>query len=139
MLGDLFSLGYSGLRGADDLRRRLEDTPVGTIFDVRLQPWGRTPWNGPRATRRLVEAAGCRYVGVPALGNLGYKRGTIEIMDIDSIERVLTDLREGQSVALLCVCAKARDCHRWVLAEDAVRRQPDLRVVHLPGAVGRIR
>lgn len=128
----LYSLGYSGLRGADDLRALLHDVPLHTIVDVRLQPFGRAPWNGPTATRRLVEAAGYRYAAAPDLGNLAYRTGGIEIKDIEAIEDVLTYLRAGQSVALLCVCAQPEGCHRWVLAEEAVRREPGLRVVHLP-------
>jgi len=132
MLGDLFSLGYANLHGPDDLRDLLHDTRVDTIFDVRLQPWGRAPWNGPHATRLLVEAAGCHYAAAPALGNLAYRRGGIEIKDIEAIEDVLNALRAGRGVALLCVCANAAGCHRSVLAEEAVRREPGLRVVHLP-------
>jgi len=33
---------------------------------------------------------------------------------------------------VMCVCADVAKCHRQVLAEEAVRRLPGLRVVHLP-------
>ena len=129
-LGVLCTLGYSGLRGADDLRALLHDTPVDTIVDVRL-----SPYSGNRAfstgMRRTVEAAGFAYVHIPDLGNLAYKTGGTQIRNLEAIEAVLMMLRAGQSVALLCVCAQPKDCHRWTLAQAALDREPALRVVHL--------
>ena len=129
-LGSLWTLGYHGLTGSADLREILDGTSVGTIVDVRL-----SPRSGNRAfstdTRTTVEAAGLQYVHEKGLGNLGYKRGTIEIADVARIETILAILRAGQSVALMCVCPMPDDCHRLVLCEEAVRREPDLQVVHL--------
>ena len=129
-LGSLWTLGYQGLTSSADLREILDGTSVGTIVDVRL-----SPRSGNRAfstdTRATVEAAGLRYVHEKGLGNLGYKRGTIEIADISRIETVLAILRAGKSVALLCVCPQPEDCHRLTLCEEAVRREPGLQVVHI--------
>lgn len=129
-LGSLYSLGYAGLTGPADLRALLRDTPVDTIVDVRV-----SPYSSNRAfsmgTRRTVEAAGFAYVAAPALGNVLYRTGGMQIKDIEAIEDVLAYLRAGQSVALLCVCAKPKGCHRSTLAAEAVRRLPGLRVVHL--------
>ena len=130
-MGDLFSFGYAGLRGADDLRHLLAGTGVETIVDVRLQPFGRVPFNGPAASRLLIESVGPAYRWDKRLGNLAYRTGGIEIKDIEAIEDVLDDLRAGRSVALMCVCANVAECHRRVLAEEAVRREPGLRVIHL--------
>jgi uncharacterized protein (DUF488 family) len=131
MTGRLYSLGYARLRGVDDLRRLLADTEVDTVVDVRLRPWGRPPFNGPRATQLLVEAAGFLYIWDQRLGNRGYKSGTIEIADIEAIEDVIAMLRAGQGVAMMCVCADVAECHRQVLADEAARRLPGLRVVNL--------
>ena len=129
-LGTLYSFGYKGLGGSDDLRRLLEGTDIETIVDVRL-----SVWSGNRAfslrTRDTVEGIGLRYVGMRALGNLAYKTGGIQIADIEAIEVVLEYLRTPANVALMCVCALPDHCHRLALCEEAVRRQPDLRVVHL--------
>lgn len=128
--GTLFSFGYSGLGGADGLRALLQDTPVDTIIDVRL-----SPWSANRAfsvdTRRTVEAAGFAYVHLPDLGNLAYRTGGTQIRNMDAIDEVLAILRAGRSAALLCVCAEPEGCHRQVLAEEALRRLPGLKVVHL--------
>jgi len=128
MNGTLYTFGYQELKGAEDLRAILPPD-VKTVVDVRL-----SPWSGNRAfstgTRSTVEEADRRYVHLRGLGNLGYKRGTIEIANIDAIEVVLEYLRSG-SIALMCVCPKPDECHRLILCEEAVRRMPDLRVVHL--------
>jgi uncharacterized protein (DUF488 family) len=128
--GTLYTLGYAGLGGADDLRRLLAGTGIDAIVDVRLSPWsGNRAFSS--ATRRTVEDAGYRYLHEKGLGNLGYKRGTIEIAEIERIEMILAQLRAGHSVGLICACGEPEDCHRWTLAEEAVRRMPGLRVVHL--------
>jgi uncharacterized protein (DUF488 family) len=129
--GVLFTLGYAGLLGPDDLRRMLEWVDVDTIVDVRLQPWGRAPFNGPRAARHTVESVGLRYVHLPDLGNVLYRTGGIQIRNLEAIEAVLDDLRAGRSVALMCACPRPEGCHRSMLAEEAVRREPGLHVVHV--------
>ena len=129
-LGTLYSFGYQGLGGSDDLRRMLHGTLFETIVDVRL-----SVWSGNRAfsvaTVRTVGAAGFEYSHLRDLGNLAYRTGGIQIKDIEAIEVVLGRLRAGESVALMCVCALPDECHRLTLCEEAVRRMPDLQVVHL--------
>ena len=126
----LFTLGYSGLRDADDLRRLVKGTPITTIVDIRL-----LRWSGNRAfsmlTRQTVEAAGLRYLYVQDLGNLAYRTGGTQIRNIDAIEDVLTRLRAGESLALMCACSRPEDCHRTDVAEEARRRLPGLEVIHL--------
>jgi len=130
-LGSLWTLGYSGMNSAVDLAELLRETPVDTIVDVRLRPFGKAPFDGPRASQHTVEALGIAYRWDQRLGNLDYRTGGIRIKDIDAIEDVLDALRAGQSVALLCACREPEGCHRSVLAAEAVRRQADLQVVHL--------
>ena len=131
MLGDLFSLGYSGLGGADDLRRLLAGTGIDTIVDVRLSQWSRNRAFSSRQTHVTVAEAGLSYVHLPGLGNLAYKSGGIRVRNIEAIETVLAALRAGRNVALMCVCPQPEDCHRLTLCEEAVRRMPDLQIVHL--------
>lgn len=130
-LGGLLTFGYQGLGGAGDLRRLFEGTGVEAIVDVRLQPFGRVPFRGPTATRLLVESVGLSYVHLPDLGNVLYRTGGIQIRNLEAIESVLTMLRAGRSVALMCACARPEKCHRLTLAEEAVRRLPGLQVMHM--------
>ena len=130
-LGPLYSFGYSGIKGADDLADLLLGHPISHVVDVRLQPFGKVPFNGPRASRDIVEALGIAYRSDQRLGNLNYRTVGIRIKNIEAIEDVLDDLRAGRSVALMCACPDPADCHRLTLCEEAVRRMPDLQVVHL--------
>jgi uncharacterized protein (DUF488 family) len=130
-LGFLFTLGYAEVLGPDDLRQMLEWCDIDTIVDVRLQPWGRAPFNGPRAARATVEAVGLRYLHLRDLGNVLYKSDGIQILNIEAIEIVLTMLRAGHGVALMCACPRPEGCHRRFLAEEAVRREPGLHVIHV--------
>lgn len=104
MLGDLFTFGYSGLRRADDLRGLLAGTRIDTIVDVRLRPWGRSPFNGPVASRLLIESVGPVYRSDERLGNLAYRTGGTQIKDMEAIEDVLDDL-EPATVSPSCACA----------------------------------
>jgi uncharacterized protein (DUF488 family) len=130
-LGSLWTLGYAGMTSHLDLAELLDGTGVDIVVDVRLQPFGRAPFNGPAATRALVESVGPTYRWDQRLGNLAYKTGGTRIKDIEAIEDVLAELRAGGSVALLCVCPNPITCHRLTLAEEAIRRMPGLPDVHL--------
>jgi uncharacterized protein (DUF488 family) len=129
----LFTFGYRGLRGAADLRHLLEGTEVDTVVDVRLSPRSDNRAFSLR-TRATVEAAGVAYIHLPDLGNLAYKTAGIRIRDLEAIETVLTMLRAGRTMALMCACREPGGCHRQTLAEEATRREPGLRVAHLRAA-----
>jgi hypothetical protein len=130
--GTLFTFGYGEIADADALRRLIGGAQIADVVDVRLRPFGRSPFNGPTASRALTESLGLSYRWDQRLGNLAYRAGGIEIKDVDAIEDVLDALRAGRSVALMCGCPRPEDCHRLTLCEEAVRRMPGLKVVHLP-------
>jgi hypothetical protein len=124
--GTLYHFGYKGLRPAD-LPALLE--PVDLVLDVRLKKYSAdrafSTW-----THQTIEAAGCRYLWAPALGNLDYRTGGIRIADTGQLEPlVLEPLRSGTNVALMCVCPDVAECHRAKLIEAAEERLPGLEVL----------
>lgn len=130
MIGTLYTFGYQGMSSSVDLRRLLAETDCSTIVDVRLKVWsGNREFS--MATRRTVEEAGLVYSHVPALGNLAYKTGGIEIKDISAIDPLVDRLRQGESLAFMCVCPSPKSCHRSELVAVALDLLPSLRVVHL--------
>ena len=131
MTGTLFTFGYSGIDDADALRRLIGGAPIADVVDVRLRPFGRRPFNGATACQALIESLGPTYRWDQRLGNLAYETGGVQIKNIEAIETVLAALRAGRNVALMCVCPQPKDCHRLTLCEKAVRRMPDLQIVHL--------
>jgi uncharacterized protein (DUF488 family) len=130
-LGTLVTFGYQKVKTTDGLAALLDGAAVDLIVDVRLKPY-----SGNRTfsteTRANLEGAGWQYAWEPDLGNLAYKTGGIAIRNIETIEpAVLAHLRQGRTVALMCVCYDAKGCHRRTISDEAVRRLPGLVVRHL--------
>ncbi len=130
-LGTLVTFGYQKVKTTDGLAALLDGASVDLIVDVRLRPYSgnRTFSTGTRAN---LEAVGWQYAWAPDLGNLAYKTGGIAIRNIETIvPAVLSPLRQGRTVALMCVCYDARECHRRTISDEAARRLPGLVVRHL--------
>jgi uncharacterized protein (DUF488 family) len=121
----LHTIGYAGL----DHQKLHAAIPKGaTVYDVRLRAWSPTPRWQPANLRRGLAALGHDYIHLPDLGNLLYKTSDeVAIRDIDAIEVVLG----SESPVLLCACADWHTCHRRVLADEAVRRDPTIEVIHI--------
>jgi uncharacterized protein (DUF488 family) len=124
-LGILYTVGYRR-HSPSELRQVLPG--VELVVDVRRRAWSGNPAWSTR-TRQTIETLGFRYRHDPRLGNLDYRTGGIRVSDIDAIEDVLTELRAGTSVALMCACSNVTSCHRRSLAAEAQRREDALVVV----------
>ena len=125
--GTLSGFGYAALRDAADLAKLLGDD-VDLVVDVRINRWSRIPAfsMGAKAT---VEAAGYDYLWLGGLGNTGHRDGgPMRLADPEQVEVVVDELRAGRNVALMCVCADGRRCHRQLVIELARQRLPGLDV-----------
>jgi uncharacterized protein (DUF488 family) len=120
----VITFGYAGIVHPAQLRDTLGPA-IDVVVDVRLNAW-----SGNRAfsvgTADTVGAAGYDYIHLPALGNADFRTGGMRIADIEAITVVLDLVRAGNAVALMCACADPTDCHRRVLADEALRRAPYL-------------
>jgi len=106
----IYTTGYANwtleglLQAAKDLN--------AVIIDIRLEAASsRTEWN----YANLARVCRSHYYHVPALGNLNYKGGPIEIADFSRGVRVLTEF--SQDLILMCGCRDLGTCHRFVVAE----------------------
>jgi uncharacterized protein (DUF488 family) len=128
MVGTLYTLGYAGLRDANDVRALLGDR-VELVVDVRMRTY-----SGNRAfstgTRRTVEEAGYSYRHLAGLGNAEYRTGGIRLARPDDIAR-LVDLLAISNVAIMCACREIASCHRRLVASMAAERVPGLEVFDL--------
>jgi uncharacterized protein (DUF488 family) len=128
-LGMLYTLGYSAT-GAVRLVEHLVALDV-TIVDIRLRADSVRPlWE--RGT--LSAWLGKYYWHQPALGNMNYARHGQPIMLADpevGLPKLVLHLAQGESLALLCVCAEVEQCHRRLVADLVQARLPGLRVIHL--------
>ena len=127
MAGTLIGFGYADLHDSADLRQLLGDA-VDLVVDVRIKRWsGIRPFS--TAVADTVATAGYDYLWIPGLGNAGHRRsGPMRLVDPDAVGPVVSALRDGQNVALMCACTDAKRCHRRFVIELAREAIPGLDV-----------
>ncbi|WP_040525158.1 DUF488 domain-containing protein [Gordonia effusa] len=140
----LVSVGYEG-RSADDLVARLLDEGVGVLVDVRLTPLSRKPGLSKTKLSAALAAVDIKYVHHRALGNPKENRDGFRAGEPQSIERYrrllegpdagkalahVTELLDGQIVALLCFEHDHSECHRNLVVDRLLADRPNARIVH---------
>jgi hypothetical protein len=130
----LYTMGYLHSSSKRTLRELVAlKTP---LVDIRTSPHSeRLEWNQDM----LVQEKGLMYSWLPDLGNdlYGHQNGDIHIHNLDAGMESLSRILDTYGRAcILCACAWPNACHRLMIADEAERRFPGLRVTHLP-AVGR--
>jgi uncharacterized protein (DUF488 family) len=123
----VFTFGYQGKRASDLLARLVELDAV--LCDVRLSP--RSRWAPEWNRNQLVAQMGDRYLHLPELGNVNYKGGPVEIVDLDAGLRTVLDLAQTRSVVLMCVCSKLSGCHRATIAQALAERRVETEELRL--------
>lgn len=144
MAGRIYSVGYEG-RTPDELVERLKAERVTTLVDVRLTPISRKPGFSRGRLAEALDRAGIAYVNEKDLGNPRDNRAAFHRKDIEAgrtrmkailgepagtaaVDRVVS-LASRHRIALLCVERDAEHCHRSVVADLAVERNPAIKVV----------
>lgn len=122
----LYTLGYAGwhINGVKSTAQELG----AFVADIRVKPWSQNPMFQQESLKREL---GGGYVHIPELGNVGYKSGVIEIVDL---AQGLNRLQQGllkRPVILLCACYHHEKCHRHYVAEAAKRMIEGVEVVNL--------
>lgn len=141
----LLTVGYEG-RTAEELVVALADAGVEVLVDVRLTPLSRKPGLSKRQLADVLAAAGVEYVHLPALGNPRDNREAFRQGDPRSRARFRALLHTPQAqaaldelglrarherVALLCFEREPDCCHRQLVSDDLLCRDPGLGVRHL--------
>jgi uncharacterized protein (DUF488 family) len=143
MAGRIYSVGYEGM-SLEGLVERLTGARVAVLVDVRLNPVSRKPGFSRRRLAEAMEAVGIEYVHEKELGNPpenrdSFKNGTgeagrakmREILENGAgaaLDRVV-GLASDQRVALLCFERDRHRCHREVITDMAVERNPGIEVL----------
>lgn len=137
------TVGYEG-RTAEELVEAVEDR-VDVLVDVRLTPSSRKPGLSKGKLSAALSQVGVRYVHMRALGNPRDNRAGFRAGDPASLRRYAEVLRDGAAtealeqleqlltgarVALLCFERDSDTCHRQAIADELLRRRPDLRLTH---------
>jgi uncharacterized protein (DUF488 family) len=143
---ELLTIGYDG-RTPPELVDELTGRGVDTVVDVRLNPSSRKPGFSKRSLSATVEAAGMTYLHMPELGlprddrdGLHHGRPEAQQRYLEhihtpegeaAVERIVELAGHGR-VCLLCLEHEPDHCHRRLVAGEAVRRRPGLRVTDIP-------
>lgn len=143
--GRIYSVGYEGMT-LDALVDRLAGARVSVLVDVRLNPTSRKPGFSRRRLSEALGAAGIEYIHEKELGNPPDNRDSFRLGDGeagrsrmrsildngagDALDRVI-ELASSQWIAVLCVEREAQRCHRDVITDMAVERNPDIEVLQI--------
>jgi uncharacterized protein (DUF488 family) len=129
------------------LLAELEAAGVRRVIDVRIRPQSRRP--GMSKTKLALKLAehGIAYehwraLGTPLEIRALYRSGATAAAAVayrehltgeadDVVDRLMASLRTGPPTALLCLEAEPSHCHRRVICEQLVARDPALEVTDL--------
>jgi uncharacterized protein (DUF488 family) len=141
----IYSVGYEGMT-LDALVDRLVGARVSVLVDVRFNPVSRKPGFSKKSLTAVLEDAGIEYVHEKELGNPQDNRDSFRNGDGETgrsrmramlndgggeaLDR-LVDLASNQRVAVLCVERDHSRCHRDVITDMAVERNPDIEVLQI--------
>lgn len=139
----VFNIGYQG-RSLDAFCHVLADAGVEVLVDVRAAAWSQRPQFRKSALAAALQGVGIDYVHCKLAGNpfrpkAGQARALAECERLyaehleghpEVIEEVASLIAKRRS-ALLCYEARREECHRGVLLDVLVGRQPNLRAQDL--------
>ena len=139
--GRIYSVGYEGLTVAG-LIERLQQSRIEELVDVRANPYSRRPGFSKKRLAESLSVAGIAYRHEPLLGN-----AFRDLEDFDAAMDLMRDhlasgepaeavarlvgLAEGRRIAVLCLESDQRRCHRQIVLEAALAREPALDVLPL--------
>jgi uncharacterized protein (DUF488 family) len=139
--GRIYSVGYEGLTVAG-LVERLQQNRIEELVDVRASPFSRRPGFSKKRLADSLAAAGITYRHEALLGNafrdvedfaaaMALMRGHLATGEPAAAVARLVDLADGRRIAVLCLESDQRHCHRQVVLEAALARDPALDVLPL--------
>ena len=139
--GRIYSVGYEGLTVAG-LIERLQQSRIEELVDVRANPYSRRPGFSKKKLAESMAAAGIAYRHEPLLGNafrdvedfaaaMDLMRGHLATGEpAEAVDRLIASA-DGRRIAVLCLESDQRRCHRQVVLEAALAKQPGLDVLPL--------
>jgi uncharacterized protein (DUF488 family) len=142
----VFTIGYERLL-PPELVNELQVAGVQRLIDVRHRPQSRRPGMSKTRLAELLGDHGIAYEHRRALGTPPdirwfFKHGRqaegreqfrahVEETAAAELDALAQELDHAPPTVLMCLEAEPAGCHRRVIAEQLVRRRPDLEVVDL--------
>lgn len=139
--GRVYSVGYEGLTVAG-LVERLEQSRIDEVVDVRASPYSRRPGFSKKRLAASLANGGIDYRHEPFLGNafrdiedfaaaMALMRDHLVTGEPAEAVARLVNLAEGRRIAVLCLESDQSRCHRQIVLEAALTRDPTLDVLPL--------
>ena len=136
-MSSIFTIGYEHATVAG-FQDALRDAKIDLLADIRAVASSRRPGFAKTALAANANAAGAEYLhlralGTPADGRAAARAGRPEEMKVIFRKQLATDeaqeqlatiadlVTQGRRVALLCLEADARVCHRSIVAAEVAR------------------
>jgi uncharacterized protein (DUF488 family) len=134
----IFGIGYEG-QSIDAFICRLQAGGAHVLADVRLNPVSRKPGFSKRLLAASLAEAGIDYWHLPELGNPKWNRagfggpataveearrlysGMLSQEPATSKLREIADRAQDGSIAVMCVEADEKACHRYVVLRELER------------------
>jgi len=134
----LFTIGYEQAKPAAVLKE-LKSAKIETLVDTRAVAASRRPGFSKKQLAASLRDAGIDYTHLQKLGTPAEGRAAARSGDIDrlwavydkhiktkeaqtSLAELLSLIKSGKRVALLCYCRDPRTCHRSRIAANVSKR-----------------
>lgn len=143
--GKLSVIGYRGLRHPQFFNI-LREHEVQILLDVRRNPYSPNPDYQKESLSVATEAQAIRYFHLPQLGVPGAGHSTIPIGQPETFAdqmatqeakkallRIVTLLRKGYNLTLMCAEPDYRTCHRAELVRLLKKIDPTIELEELTG------
>ena len=132
----VFSIGYQG-KSTDEVCRRLVAAGVKALVDVRQRAWSYRPEYRKTALRNRLAESGIEYLHCRIAGN-PFRPTKERPLSVQECTRLYSDylrktpealaavqeLVESEPIALFCYEDDYLECHRGVLVEELIQRDP---------------
>ncbi len=143
----LFSLGYQS-KSLQNYIDVLVASKVSIVLDVREKAWSYKPGFSKGQLDKALAAAGITYLHIRSAGNPSSNRKTATSVEeclmryrdhlhhnpecLDEMWEVIEEAsQQKKAVCLTCFELEHEQCHRSILIEGLMDKQPRLQPVHL--------
>jgi uncharacterized protein (DUF488 family) len=140
----IYTLGYQGL-SLDEYISLLKEHPIRLVIDVRAVAWSHKPGFAKSAMQSGLRDSGIDYLHLQSAGNPFRKDEDGENVMMkyraylqkhpEPLDRIEVEIQQAsknnESICLTCFEKAPQDCHRSIIAEQLLTRNPRLHVIHL--------
>lgn len=143
MPSTIYTLGYQGL-SLEAYIGIIKEHPIAKVLDVRAAAWSRKPGFIKSTMQKGLHDVGIEYRHLQSAGNPFRKEESENVLEkyqeylrkhpepLEAIEaEIALASKDQHSVCMTCFEKDPQQCHRSIIAEALLERNPRLHIVHL--------